>query len=247
MLAAGGTFLVLSTQQAPAPPVPTRSIVIATQNISARTEIPVGAIGKADYPADRVPPGAFERVDDVTGKLSLTTIVPGQIILSQMLIDKTGANAARSNASFLVPEGKVAVEFPVTPLTGVGGALQPGDYVDLLLTLSPGGLSPSARTAGAPTGTEGQPVTQIMLQDILILQVGPWGAPASAASQQAGQANILTFVLNRQDALALKSAGEQGSIQLALRRAGDHATVTLEPVNLEYLNRRFNFRLTPGR
>lgn len=245
MIAAGGTFLVLSNQEAPAPAVPTRSIVIAVQNIAARTEIPVGALGKADYPADKIPPGAFERSEDVTGKLAITSIVPGQIILSQMIVDKTKPGSSRSNASFLIPEGKVAIAFPVTSLGSVANAIQPGDYVDIMLTLNPNSIQGPAGKTGTTTGTEGQPVSQLMLQDVLILQIGAWSTGAD--TRQAAQADIVTFVVNRQDALALKSARESGTIEFALRRSGDHAQATTEPVNLEYLNRRFNFRLTPGR
>jgi pilus assembly protein CpaB len=241
-------FLILSTQQAPPPVVATRSVVIAVQNIIARNEISVAALGKADYPETSSPRGAFDRVEDVSGKLSLTTIVPGQIILDSMVIDKTKAGAARSNASFLIPEGKVAMEFALTSLSGIGGALQTGDYVDLMLTLSPGGISAQAtRTPGGVPPTEGQAVTQFMLQDVLVLQVGQWGVVSSGGNQAPAQANILTFVLAPQDALALKAATEQGSIQLILRKAGDHKPFTTEPVNLEYLNRRFQFRLVPGR
>ncbi len=249
MLAAGGTFIVLSTQQAPAPPVETRAIVIAVQNILSRTEIPVAALGKAEYPVNNIPQGAFERIEDVSGKLALTPIVPGQIILPQMIIDKTRAGSSRSNASFLIPEGKVAVAFPSNALASVSGAIQTGDYVDIMLTLSPGGIQgPGGRTTTGTTGTEGQPVTQLMLQDVLILQMGLWSAAGSTGSQQqAAPGDMITFVLSRQDALALKSAREQGTIEFALRRSGDHAPATTEPVNLEYLNRRFNFRLTPGR
>ncbi len=248
MIAAGGTFIVLSTQEAPAPAVPTRSIIIAVQNIPARTEIPAGAIGKADYPADKIPPGAFERNEEVSGKLAITAIVPGQIILSQMIIDKSRPGSSRSNASFLIPEGKVAVAFAVSPLSSVANAIQPGDYVDIMLTLNPVAIQGPAGRTGTSTGTEGQPVSQLMLQDVLILQIGAWSSgTAEGGGRQAAQGDMVTFVVNRQDALALKSAREQGTIEFALRRSGDHAPATTEPVNLEYLNRRFNFRLTPGR
>jgi pilus assembly protein CpaB len=248
MIAAGAMFLILSSQQAPPPQVATRSVVIAVQNIIARNEVTTAALGKAEYPENTIPPGAFDRIEDVSGKLALTTIVPGQIILDSMVIDKAKAGATRSNASFLIPDGKVAVEFSISALSGVGGAIQAGDYVDLMLTLTPGGISATAtRTPGGLPPTEGQAVTQFMLQDVLILQVGQWGAVSGGGNQPAPQANILTFVMAPQDALALKSASEQGSIQMILRKAGDHKPYTTEPVNLEYLNRRFNFRLVPNR
>lgn len=254
LVTAVGTFITLTAAQ-PQAQVQTRPIVIALQNIPDRTEIRPEALGLQPWPESSIPTGAFERVDDVVGRLALEPIYQGQILLSPMIIDKSKAKETRSNASFLIPEGKVAVAFSISPVEGVAGALQAGDTFDILLTLNPSALSTTVtRTtttaATAPTtGTEGQAVTQLMLQDVLILQVGNWVAATDQSGQQGGgaPAGMLTVVLDRQDALALKSAIEQGSFQLALRPVGDHNPITTEPVTLQYLNRRFNFNLTPGR
>ncbi|MEW5721314.1 MAG: Flp pilus assembly protein CpaB, partial [Chloroflexota bacterium] len=189
----------------------------------------------------------FEKTTDVIGKLAIRTIEPGQIILDPMIIDKqkAGEIGTRSNAAFVIPEGKIAMAFSINEITGVGNALQGGDYVDLLLTLQSSTL-PTCPPAKPCTGTEGLPVTQIMLQDVLILQIGPWSSGTGDSKGAAAQANIITFALDRQDALSLKSAREQGQIDLILRRAGDHAKFdNLEPVTLQYLNKRFKFNLTP--
>ena len=244
ILTAGGTFLVLSTAQPQGQQIPTRSVVIAQQNITDRTEIAPEAIGKADWPEAFLPPGAYENTNQVTGKLAVQAIYQGQIILPQMILDKNQIKETRSNASYLVPEGKIAVAFPLSTLSGVAGALQTGDTVDLLLTLSPSvGVKPITATAPS-VGGEGQPVSQMMLQDVLILNMGAWPGSAGTTEKNApAPANIVTFAVDRQDALALKAAREQGQVELVLRRAGDHKIVNTEPVNLQYLNKRFNFNL----
>ncbi|MBI3913841.1 MAG: Flp pilus assembly protein CpaB, partial [Chloroflexi bacterium] len=169
VLTAGGTFVVLSSAGPQAQAIPTKSIVIALQNIPERTEITAESIGKADWPEAVVPPGAFETSADVLGKLTLDPVYQGQIILAPMIVDKTKLKETRSNASYLVPDNKVAVAFPITPLSGVAGAIQAGDTIDILLTLTP----PKDTTATAPkTGAallDGGPITQQMLQDVLIL------------------------------------------------------------------------------
>ncbi|MDE3090433.1 MAG: Flp pilus assembly protein CpaB [Chloroflexota bacterium] len=249
LVTAAGTFITLSTTQQ-GQQVATRPIVIAIQNIPNRSEIRPDAVGILAWPEASIPSGAFEKVEDVAGKLALEPIYQGQLFLPPMIIDKSQAKDTRTNASFLVPEGKVAVAFSIGSVTGVAGALQPGDTVDLLLTLNPSALqqTTTTRTTTAPTGTEGQPVTQLMLQDVLILQVGTWAsvAPTAGQPQAAAAADTITVALDRQDALALKSAREQGLIDLALRHAGDHkAAPATEPVTLQYLNKRFNFNLLP--
>jgi pilus assembly protein CpaB len=245
VLTAGGTFLVLSTPQPTAQPIATRSVVIAQQNIPNRTEILPAAVGRAEWPEGYVPTGAYDNTSQVTGKLTLQPIYQGQIILPQMIVDKSRTKDQRSNASYLVPDGKVAVAFPNSVLSGVAGAVQAGDYVDILLTLNPGSIQGSSRAGGGTAGTEGQPVSQIMLQDVLILQLGTWSAAGSSNSSNTGS-DMMTLVLDRQDALALKSAREQGTMEMVLRPAGDHNIFTTEPVTIQYLNKRFNFNLTPN-
>jgi pilus assembly protein CpaB len=249
LLSAAGTFLILSTAQPEVHPIPTRSVIIAQQNIPARVEITPEMIGRADWPESFLPPGAFERTDQVIGKMTTDPIYQGQIVLPQTLVDKTLAKEKRSNASYIIPDGKVAVAFPNSALSAIGGAVQPGDYVDILLTLAPGALQGASRASGGIAGTEGQPVTQMMLQDVLILNMGSWGAAPDTRNQQqnSGVNDLITFVLDRQDALALKSAREQGTIEFALRPAGDHKVPVTEPVTIQYLNKRFNFNLTPGK
>ena len=100
-----------------------------------------------------------------------------------------------------------------------------------------------AGTQPTLTGNEGLAATQLMLQNILVLQVGNWSL--GTGQERSGPANNITFALDRQDALALKSAREQGEIDLLLRRVNDTKIVDTEPVTLQYLNKRFKFNLTP--
>lgn len=246
LVTAGGVFLFLMMNQPSQESVAIRQVVVAQQNIPGRTEILAEAVALRDWPEAALPTGAFEKTDAVAGKLAVQDIYPGQIILPQMLIDKTLIKETRSNASYVVPEGKIAVAFPVTGISGVAGAIQNGDTVDVLLTLSPRAGIVATGPVAANQGGEGLPVSQVMLQDILILQVGTWPAPG-ADKNAAGAGGTVTFALTQQDALALKAAREQGVIELVLRRAGEHKAVTTEPVNLQYLNKRFNFNLVPPR
>jgi pilus assembly protein CpaB len=245
-ITAVGTFLVLSSAVEQGRQIPTKQVVVALQSITDRSIISSDAVGVKDWPETALPPGEiFNETGKVVGMLAIQPIFPGQIILPPMIIDKkkAGEVGTRSNAAFVIPEGKVAMAFAVSEITGVGNALQPGDYVDLMLTLDSGGL-PVCPPSKPCTGLEGLPVVQLMLQDVLILQVGAW---TSGTGENKGGSNsgTLTFSLDRQDALALKSAREQGQIDVILRRAGDHKVVDLEPVTLQYLNKRFKFNLTP--
>jgi Flp pilus assembly protein CpaB len=236
-ITAFGTFMVLGSVSEQ-PKIPTKSIVVALQNIPERTVVNTDVIGLKEWPEYALPSAYYERTEDVVGKLAISRIFPGQVVVPQQIVDKgkAGQAGSGSNASFVIAEGKFAMSFSAGD--NVAGSLQPGDYIDLMLTLAPGSLPPAA-TRAATTGTEGLPVTQIMLQDVLILQVGAWGTEKAAGG-------VLTVQLDKQDALALKSAREQGGIDIILRRAGDHKITDTEPVTLQYLNKRFKFNLLPG-
>jgi pilus assembly protein CpaB len=244
IIAAGGTFVMLSNSANTTPLVPTKMVVVAQQNVNQRDIIASGAVALKEWPESALPPTGFlESTDLVVGKLALVPIFPGQLVLSPMIVDKKDAETNKSDASFLVPEGKVAVAFPLTDLVGVSGAIQAGDLVDVLLTLNPSAL-PQSRVATAPTGTEGLPATQLMLQNVQILQVGTW----ANKDKNAPAGTSVTLVLSRQDALAIKSARELGIAEFALRPATKDKEIEFktESVTLQYLNRRFNFNLLPA-
>lgn len=245
-ITAVGTFIVLGSSTPTTAPISMRPVVVAQQNIPERAEITSDAVAIQQWPESAVPVGAVSSTDGVVGKIALQPIYQGQIILPPMIVAKGQLGQSRTNASLIIPDGKVAMAFSVSDLSSVAGAVQPGDSVDLLLTLSPGALPSTASravTTTAPLGSEGLPVTQIMLQNLLVMQVGPWTVGDSNA---APAGNIVTFAIDRQDALALKSAREQGGIDIVLRKSGDKQIVNLEPVTLQYLNKRFNFNLAPS-
>ena len=124
--------------------------------------------------------------------------------------------------------------FPVSLNTNVAQAIQAGDRVDILATFT---AQPVAGTQNA-----GPPLTasQRLLPDVLILQVGPW--PVAGGKTDTSFA-VVTFQLKEQDALVLKYSMEQsGTLTLVLRAANDHQLDNLEPVTLEYINKRFGFK-----
>lgn len=235
-------------------PPPTHPVVIAQQNIEARSLIAIESLNIIQLPDGIDLQGSFSSSDRVAGKLARDKIYQGSIILAPMIIDRsTFSETNRSPASYVIPDNKVAIAFNITPLSGIAGAIQPGDYVDMLLTLTPPqnittttGARPNPATL---TGTEGEAVTQLFLQDVQVLNIGTWGTGTPQSQQQQAAATIITLVVERQDALALKSGRELGQIDLVLRKAGDHKQIVptaIEPVTREYINRRFNFKLLPA-
>lgn len=239
------TFLMLqnasSGQQAA--PVETQPVVVALQRIEARTSIPPDAIGIQDWPVTLVPPGALTDTAQVAGKLSVAPIFPGQVILQDMIIDKeqleelppAAATQIGSDVSFTIPEGKVAVAFPVTEISSVAGAIRPGDTVDLLVTIN------LPETVAEP-GTGRNVVTGLTLQNLEVINTVPWGTEVEG-NQPSGQ--IYTLLVDRQQAAILKFIRENAQPDFVLRPAGDTAEYEIEPVTLNYLLTTFNLAPAP--
>ncbi len=226
-------FVLLMSSQPKPVEVPTTKLVIAFQNIAPRSEIGAEQVGIADWPrAVPTPTGGFGRAADVVGKLATAPIYPGQPITEKMVIDKREVKETHSNAALILEKGTVAMAMPVNIRSNVAQAIQAGDRVDMIASYR----SPSQSGPGLA-------VTQRMLADVLIMQVGPWPSPGE--KQQANDSGaIVTFQLKEQDALVLHYALESaGSLTLVLRPANDHDLVTLEPVTFDYINQRFGFKL----
>ncbi|MEW5961344.1 MAG: RcpC/CpaB family pilus assembly protein, partial [Chloroflexota bacterium] len=134
----GGGGVPLLSQPTPTPlpvlpedqGVPTTQVIVALQPIGRGASFVQGSIGRRDWPANNVPPDIIADEAETIGKVAKTEIVQGQVIVRSMLADLAGAG----EASFQVPAGRVAVAYPINRQTSVAYAVQPGDYVDILVT-----------------------------------------------------------------------------------------------------------------
>jgi Flp pilus assembly protein CpaB len=207
----------------------------------------------------------------VVGKLAQVPVYPGQPVVSQMLIARSVLTATHSNASLILEPGTLAVAIPVNTNSNVAEAVQPGDHVDLFanfdINVKELGIPPPT---SAITEVETIKVTHLLLQDVVVLEVGTWprpgpapverpvsqvaptgplGSPAQAASAPAAQPSnpapiVVTLQVKAQDASVLKYMEQNAaSFSLALRPANDHGLAQPTPVTIDYLMKRFGFSL----
>jgi len=147
ILAIGAAVIVLMTmmQQQPSPPqpppgapqaqptgVPTQKVWVALQPIRRGGEFVEGTLGLRDWPTTNVPPDVIGDAAETIGRVAAIDIVQGMPILRSMLAEK----GAAGQAALQVPPGRVAVAFPIDEQSSVAYAIQPGDYVDVLIMAS---------------------------------------------------------------------------------------------------------------
>ncbi len=230
-----GVFVLLTLAQPKPATVETTKLVIAFQNIAPRAEIATNQVGAADWPrAIPTPIGGFSDPADVVGKLSNTTISPGQPIIAGMLIDKSQINETHSDAALLLAKGTVAKAMPVSIVSSVAQAIQAGDRVDIVATF------PGSSATGPAS-----PIIQRLLADVLVIQVGPWPGPDSKSQGGNTGSTVITLQMKEQEALVLEYAIENAStVTLFLRPANDHDILPLDPVTLDYIIQRYGYRVS---
>ncbi|MDL1895720.1 Flp pilus assembly protein CpaB [Anaerolineae bacterium CFX7] len=238
-----GVFYLLATAEPQAVPVQTSKLVVSFQQIPGRSEISPDQIGQVEWPQTvPTPLGAFAEPTEVVGKIARNPIFPGQTINSDMVISKDDAEAQHSNAALIIEKGQVAIAIGVGLDSSVAEALQAGDRVDLIVTYNVELQNPLAGRNNAQYS-----MSQKTLENVLILQVGPWPREiGEQSSQGGGPVNALTLQMTEQDAVALRHIQNTASdYAFVLRAANDEQIFTTEPVTIEYLNKRFNFQI-PG-
>lgn len=216
LVAAGGVLYVMMQGAQPpptAPPpevaVPTTQILVAIQNIPRGSEISADSVEFRDWPANNVPPDVIADEAELIGKVVKTDIFQGQPIVRSMLTEIV----VGSEAAFAIPEGKVAVAFPITRFSSVGYGIEAGDHVDVLLSARfidreeekqsardtiDFRVEVMGRLAAADVESasfdlpifeaKARPVTQLVVQNAGVLKVGAWATPTPPPAEEGAEA-----------------------------------------------------------
>jgi pilus assembly protein CpaB len=182
-------------------------VQVQAQVVVAKVEIPPNALITADMietiPVrnEQVRPGAKTSPDGVVGVYSKERI-PAQEQITDRLIFGEGKSARFTGA---IPAGKRAVSLAVNDVTGVGGLIQPEDYVDVIVTLDKGD----------------NPVANMTLQDVLVLAINKTSAQNKDGAETAQAKDVkittVTLAVTPDDATLLALAEVRGAVKLALR------------------------------
>jgi len=180
------------------------SVLVAKTAVAPGTRVidaaNAGAFERKEFPQAAVVPGALSSTDPVRDQVVLTTIFPGQQLLTGMF----GATAA-SNASIAIPPGQIAASFSFGDPQRVAGFVQPGSNVVIFLTSSLNG---------------GKSQTRVLLPKVTVIAVGPTTitppADPAQANPEAQPRAMLTLALTQKQAEQIIFAQGNGSMYLGL-------------------------------
>jgi pilus assembly protein CpaB len=183
-------------------------VVVAAAPISRGVAVDAPLLKVVDYPGV-APVGAFSTITQVIGdkaglRVAMRGFAPDEVILAGAL---TAPGGKLSLAGILSP-GMQAVSLRTNDITDVAGFVLPGDRVDILLS----------RTIGGGQNTPGNPVTQVLAQNIRVVGVD------QVDDQQASNPMVVravTVEVSPAQAQTLTLAQTVGTLSLTLRHVDD--------------------------
>ena len=228
--------------------------------VVATTDIPLGTIIREDQVEVQTKPvagrdaDAFGDESQVIGQVARQQVLAGAAVTGRTL----ALGGSGTVVDLRVPAGQRALSVRVNQETGVGTVIKPGDYVDLVVSVTdpnvplvvPGEPDPTDPTAGIPVpfgplGTElyNPTTTKMLLQGIQVLgTLLPPVAPQQTGGEGAeGEEGDPGTALNEQEAIVILSVDAQqaevvrwaqidGTIALALRSPEDFVDDQGNPV-----------------
>ena len=227
-------------------------VVVAAGQVPVRAVLAAENLRVQRMAGNAAPEGSLQQPSQAIGKITAVALYPGEVILSQRLVDPN-VTAADGRTALVLDGDRVLIAFPADDLMSKVGVLKPGDHVDLLVTLD----FPAVRGAGGGQGAE--PATFSVLQNLTIAATvglsgsaqGTQNTGGSKAGQNTADANAppaLLLTVSPQDALTLKYVKDAGGrIDVVLRAPGAEGPFNTEPVDWNYLIDKFQIPAGAGR
>jgi len=214
-----------------------QDVVVTTQDVLANTALDERFIQVVQVPRKYVQPGALKSPQEVVGRVSAVPLPRGSQILGTTLLE-----GGRESLSFNVPRGMRVIALAVNDITGVGGELRRGNFVDLLGVFEYG--VPSGSQGGQITYSQERTEAITIAQNVQIMSVGmdPSAAAqhASAADKggqqpmanaapppPAGDITNVCLLVTPQQVQEIVLAQQIGTMTLSLRSSLDSAAVDL--------------------
>lgn len=206
LLALVARVVFINSQATPMAAEPDVRVRVAAADLPAGLLLREADLDWQHHPRSQLPKGAITEGGSnlqSTGALLRRPVKAGQVILTDNLIR---SDAPGFLAAALQP-GKRAVTIPVNDVSGNAGLLQPGDYVDIILTQR----LPSSQLRGKTSVA-----SETIVEAARIIAVGS-RFKRDEDEKKASRVQTVTIEADARTAEAVSVASEIGSLSLALR------------------------------
>ncbi len=201
--------------------VETVQVLVARTPISRGQVVSEMMIASRAWPTELVPPQVARRLEDVIGRTALHSILPGEPVIDGKLADR---DAGRGLAS-LIPDGRRAYAIQTSHVaSSVAGFVEPGNRVDVLLTLRGG--SNDATGGGSST---------TLLQAVEILAVDQRLESHSNDKVATERMQSVTLLVTPDQVALLDLGQHMGTLTLSLRNPEDLMEAETQPATVNVL------------
>jgi len=201
----------------------TQLVAVAKADMPWTTVLTKDMVTTAPYLKKSLADGYIADPAAVSGRTLLYPIKAGEPIFESRLspTDMKGGGVA----AVISPQRR-AMAVKVDKIVGVAGFIHPGNRVDVLVTLSQQGKVPT-------------PVTKTVLENVLVLTVGP-EVETPGKQEKPAPVDVITLEVTPAEGEKLALAANQGKLQLALRNLGDSEEVITKGTTIPTLLASFN-------
>jgi pilus assembly protein CpaB len=204
-------------------------VIVAAKDIPEGVRVDANSLEIIEIPQKYVQPGAVSDMKRVINRNINVPALKGTQMLESMFIDTQAEGIAGK-----IPAGKRAFSVFVTDVTAVGELIQPGDMVDLMVTVEVGSFQDGR-------GVSEEIITRTVLENILVLAVnqtsskrrlfsaagaeqdaaGSVFSPSGPAAGEKEPIKTLTVSLSPREVQILNLSQEIGTVSAALRSSWD--------------------------
>lgn len=195
------------------PKVEMTDVLVAARNIPIGDKLNPDRLEWAQWPSsarsERMITRAAEpnAMADLASAIARSAIFQGEPVTKQKLVlpGQGGFMAA------ILPEGMRAISVRISPESGAGGFILPGDRVDVILT----------RKIDSPTDTTGTQVSEPVLNNVRVLAIDQTFRE-NEGGEQVAVGKTATLELSPAQTRVLALAESSGQLTLALRSLADN-------------------------
>ena len=192
--------------------IPEVNVVVATTDIGPTMALSADMLVVKKTPkSPLIPPNAYEKVEEVVGRVTSKTILAGTA-LNPMLLAPEGT---LPGLGVKIEEGYRAVSVKIDEVTGVAYQLLPGAHVDVLVVMD------------VKDGQKKETISRVILQRVQVAAVGQHlGDPNDEGTNT--KAKSVTLLVKAEDVPKLHLAQTKGKITLAMRSSEDEMMASME-------------------
>lgn len=193
-------------------------ILVAAVEMQGGTMLNESMLKTVDYPKAFVPAGAVTDAQKIVGRATRYHLGPSEVLTEA----KLAPEGVKAGLETVIPEGRRAITVPMPTSRSVAGFIKPGSHVDVVLNMR-------------SQGPDKPPLAKTILQDVKVLAVNAEMQNTGDPDNKGKMVEMVTFLLDPNEADKLALAQENGTISLRLRSGVDKEATIAKKITLDEL------------